>query len=324
METAANKMENTKEVAMENETRQSTFTDLIQPHLKDYCPASNLAFNEKVKRLIADGQKVYHLGFGQSPFPILDGAVKKLQQHANENAYLPVQGLPELRSKICEFHRKLDGLTHLKPDNVIIAPGSKELIYLLLAVFNGDVLVLSPTWTTYKPQSQLAHHKAVVIQTTENDDWRVTPENIEKVISENNLLLILCNPDNPSKELTSVGITAVMPTAGYYIFPNFEILRSVLAARGITTGTQMCDTIFDEVNVALMSGGPAFLRPGNEFTVRLCFINFDGTEALKASKKLGTEKDIDDEFLKQYCLTTVEAIQALKKWVKDQLETGSK
>ena len=57
-----------------------------------------------------------------------------------------------------------------------------------------------------------------------------------------------------------------------------------------------------------MSGGPAFLRPEDEFTVRLCYINFDGALALEASKKLGDEP-ITDEFLSLHCKPVVKGIQ---------------
>ncbi|XP_077993807.1 aspartate aminotransferase-like isoform X2 [Glandiceps talaboti] len=362
----------------------------------------------------------------------------------------------KLRTTICDFHARLDGITHLTPDNVIVAPGSKELIYLMLAVFNGDVMVLSPSWTTYKPQTMLAGLNAITIQLKQEDGWRLTPNLVEQVILENKLgpnrLLIMCNPDNPTgtcytvehlkqlsevfrkhkiivlsdeiysrlhfennhaslakfypegcilstglskwasaggwrlgyhiypselsvlknavcsaashtyscapapmqhaaiwlhewseevkdyvvherrvlqaaakychRELTSVGVKAVMPTAGYYMFPNFEILRPAMKARGITTGTQFCDAIFNEAHVALMSGGPAFLRPIDEFTVRLCYINFDGTNALKGSRKADPKIPLGDEFLKEYCLSLVEAIQSLKKWVVHQLKNG--
>ena len=70
-----------------------TFSDLIQPHLKDYCPASNLAFNEKIRQLINQGKTIYHFGFGQAPFPVVEEIAEGLKQNVGQNAYLPVQGL---------------------------------------------------------------------------------------------------------------------------------------------------------------------------------------------------------------------------------------
>ena len=65
---------------------------LIRPDLRDYCSASNLAFNERVKGLIASGRKISHFGFGQAPFPVCPPMVEALKEEAEQNAYLPVVG----------------------------------------------------------------------------------------------------------------------------------------------------------------------------------------------------------------------------------------
>ena len=65
----------------------------LRDNLENYGPASNLAHNEKIREMIADGRPIYHFGFGQSPFPLLDTAVEALKRHASKSAYLPVAGL---------------------------------------------------------------------------------------------------------------------------------------------------------------------------------------------------------------------------------------
>ncbi|KAI8497233.1 hypothetical protein Bbelb_251820 [Branchiostoma belcheri] len=388
---------------------EPVFSSLLRPDLANYCPASNLMMNEKIRNLRKAGEKVYHLAFGQSPFPIYEGATKALCQHAGENAYLPVAGIPELRQSICDFHCKTDDLQDLDPEQVVVGPGSKELIYLLLEVFHGDVLLLSPCWTTYKPQCHLTRHKVVVMQTNMEDDvtlrkhgivvlsdeiyarlhYTDNHETIAKYYPEGTILCsglskwasaggwrlgycvypreldpLRCAVKSAAshtyscasapiqyaalalfsysdevqeyrahcsrilqavgsyscKELRAVGVKVVQPTSGYYILPNFEVLRPSLSKRGITTCTQMCEALFEEARVALMAGGPAFLRPINEFTTRLCFIDFDGSHALKASKKLGLDVPLTEEFVKEYCQQTYDGIQALKRWVQTQLE----
>lgn len=72
--------------------KTSNFPTLTRPDLVDYCPASNLAFNEKIKTWIKEGQTVYHFGFGQAPFPVVECMTRALREHAGENAYLPVAG----------------------------------------------------------------------------------------------------------------------------------------------------------------------------------------------------------------------------------------
>lgn len=58
-----------------------------------------------------------------------------------------------------------------------------------------------------------------------------------------------------------------------------------------------------------MAGGPAFLRPVDEFTTRLCFVNFDGKHALEASQKIGLNKTIGDAFVQEYAKETYDGIQ---------------
>lgn len=65
----------------------------LRENLVNYGPASNLAHNEKIREMIADGKTIYHFGFGQSPFPLLESAVEGLKRHADKAAYLPVTGL---------------------------------------------------------------------------------------------------------------------------------------------------------------------------------------------------------------------------------------
>ena len=174
--------------------------DLIRSDLLDYAPAFNLMLKEKIKELIASGKTVYHLAFGESPFPIMDSARSSLAQNADQTAYLPVIGILELRKAICEFHREFDGL-NVHPENVVVGPGTKELIFLLLCVFSGDVFVLSPTWIMYRPQARLAGHEPILITTEYRHDWRVTPDNLDRALNQSsnkNKILILVNPDNPT------------------------------------------------------------------------------------------------------------------------------
>ena len=77
---------------MDTTDSKVTFSDLIRDDLKNYCPASNLAFNEKIKNLMKEGHKIYHFGFGQAPFPVFEGMTEALQEHAGENAYVNVAG----------------------------------------------------------------------------------------------------------------------------------------------------------------------------------------------------------------------------------------
>ena len=163
-------------------------------------PSATLVINEKSNSLQESGKKVYKFGFGQSPFPIPENIVLELKKNANKNKYLPIEGLEELRTAIANYLNKHNG-NNFKPDNIIIGPGSKELMLLTHIAFNGDILLPAPSWVSYHPQAFIAKNKVHWIQTSSNSNWFPTPEQIEnkvKNIKNKNILLFLNSPNNPS------------------------------------------------------------------------------------------------------------------------------
>lgn len=163
--------------------------------------SATLAINERVAELKAAGQEIYSFGLGQSPFPVPHCVVKELQKHAHEKDYLPVQGLPALREAVAEFHRREDGV-NIQAENVMIGPGSKELMFLLQLAFYGDILIPAPCWVSYIPQAKIIGRKVTLIETHYEDRWTLSPEALEKQCAEENdmdkpRLLILNYPSNP-------------------------------------------------------------------------------------------------------------------------------
>src|SRR3989337_2841269 len=82
--------------------------------------SQTLLLNEQSRRLETAGKEVFKFGFGQSPFPPLPAAVEALRAHAAAKNYTPVQGLPELRAKVAEFHRAVDDI-EVGAEQVLIA-----------------------------------------------------------------------------------------------------------------------------------------------------------------------------------------------------------
>ena len=162
-------------------------------------PSATLAINEESNRLQKSGKKVYKFGFGQSPFPIPENIIAALKNSANKNKYLPMQGLEELRSAIAIHLNNYNA--QFKADDIMVGPGTKELIFLTQIAFNGAILLPAPSWVSYQPQAFIANNKVHWIQTTSNSNWFPTAVQIEekiKSIKEKNLLLILNSPNNPS------------------------------------------------------------------------------------------------------------------------------
>jgi aspartate aminotransferase len=176
--------------------------ECINPNLLDLDESATLAINDRSKQLMAEGKTIYKFGLGQSPFPVPNRVVEALRLHAPQKDYLPVKGHPRLRQAVAGFINRKDGLS-VSHEGVIIGPGSKELVFLLQLVFNGELIVVSPCWVSYMPQAKILGKKITMIQTTFEDHWHLTPERFEKFLKEREnvngqpSLMILNYPGNP-------------------------------------------------------------------------------------------------------------------------------
>ena len=176
---------------------------MLKNIVKDLEPSSTLKINEISKNLEERGKKIIKFGFGQSPFQIPADIVNALKNNAYQNSYLPMQGLKELREVVAKY-------TSIKKDykyeskNVIIGPGSKELMFLLHVLFDGDIILPAPSRVSYAPQAILGRNKIELIQTKRENNWFPKGEEIEKIILKDknkNYLLFLNSPNNPSGQI---------------------------------------------------------------------------------------------------------------------------
>ena len=176
---------------------------MIKNIIKNLKPSSTLLMNEESKNLEKEGKQIFKFGFGQSPFQIPEDVVNELKKNSHQNKYLPMQGLSELRDAVALYTSNKKG-NNYKADNVIIGPGSKELMFLLHILFDGDIILPAPSWVSYAPQAIIGRNKVHWIETKRENNWFPTGEEIEQVISKNknkNYLLFLNSPNNPSGQI---------------------------------------------------------------------------------------------------------------------------
>jgi len=176
---------------------------MIKEIVKNLKPSSTLRMNEISKKLESDGKKIYKFGFGQSPFDVPDDVIDELKKNAHQNKYLSIQGLSELRAVISKY-LNTKNIQNYKPENIIIGPGTKELMFLLQLLFDGDILLPVPSWVSYAPQALLSRNKTRWITTKSENNWFPTGEEIEKIIlkdKKKNYLLFLNSPNNPSGQI---------------------------------------------------------------------------------------------------------------------------
>ncbi|MDB4066205.1 aminotransferase class I/II-fold pyridoxal phosphate-dependent enzyme [Candidatus Pelagibacter sp.] len=176
---------------------------MLKNLVKDLKPSSTLLINETSRKLEEQGKKIYKFGFGQSPFKVPEDVVEELKNNSHQNKYLPMQGLLELRNAVAKYTSKKKNFDY-KSENVIIGPGSKELMFLLHIIFDGEIILPAPSWVSYAPQAILGRNKIQILQTKRENNWFPTAAEIEKVILKNknkNYLLFLNSPNNPSGQI---------------------------------------------------------------------------------------------------------------------------
>ena len=172
----------------------------VKDQINQLKPSATLAINEESNRLKKSGKKIYKFGFGQSPFPVPESVVLALKENASKHTYLPMQGLDELRSSIANYLNKNNN-NDFKKGDIVIGPGTKELMFLTQIAFQGEILLPAPSWVSYQPQALIAKNKVHWIQTTTNSNWFPTAEQLEdkiKKLKNKNLLLFINSPNNPS------------------------------------------------------------------------------------------------------------------------------
>ena len=171
----------------------------IIPQLKNIGKSATLQINEASLNLERKGKKIYRFGFGQSPFPVPTLVVNELKKYANEKSYLPVEGLHRLRKIVADHYVNEESL-NFTSKNILIGPGSKELMYILQMVLDGTVIIPSPSWVSYEPQSIILNKKHIFLDTSYKSKWKITTSLLEEKCKKINglKLLILNYPNNPT------------------------------------------------------------------------------------------------------------------------------
>ena len=176
---------------------------MLKNLVKNLKPSSTLAINETSRELEKKGKKIFKFGFGQSPCMVPQDVVNELKNNANQNKYLPMQGLSELREAVAKYTSNKKNYNY-KSENVIIGPGSKELMFLLHIIFDGEIILPTPSWVSYAPQAILGRNKVQILQTKRVNNWFPTAIEIEEIILKDkskNYLIFLNSPNNPSGQI---------------------------------------------------------------------------------------------------------------------------
>jgi aspartate aminotransferase len=165
-------------------------------------PSPTLAVAEKAAKLKAQGQDIIGLGTGEPDFDtpqfIKDAAIEALA--AGFTKYTAVDGIPDLKKAIQHKLKKENGLEY-ELNEIIVGTGGKQCCYnLCMALLNpGDeVIIPAPYWVSYPDMVLLAEGTPVIISTTAAQNFKITPEQLEKAITPKTKMIFINSPSNPS------------------------------------------------------------------------------------------------------------------------------
>jgi aspartate aminotransferase len=421
--------------------------DCLTPAAKALAASPALAMAERADALGAQGIDVARLALGQSPFPVPTVMVEALRAAAAERHYQPVKGLHALRKAVAEYTERRLQIDRTAED-VLIGPGSKELVFLLQTVWDGDLVVPSPAWVPYAPQADILGRTVIPIHAQAANQWLATPEEIDRALSTppttRPRLLVLNSPNNPTglayraedlraiagiaarhralvlsdeiygelhhksphpsiarwypegtivsgglskwtgaggwrlgtfvfpeelrpvldamarvasetftstsapvqhaalvafqgsesidrylanvrrvlsllgrhvaRKLSATGLHCPQPSAGFYVFADFEKFRAPLAGMGITTSDALVERLLEDAAVAVLPGS-SFGRDPLELTVRLAYVDFDGARALEAVSVIPKEQPLEETFLRGYTPRVLAAVERIARWL---------
>ncbi len=165
-------------------------------------PSLTLAIDAQAKRMKAEGQDVVGFGAGEPDFDtpqhIKDAAAAALA--AGFTKYTPSSGLPELRQAVADKFKRENGLEY-KPSQIIVSCGGKHSCFntIMATCQRGDeVLIPAPYWLSYPEMAKLAEATPVILETTDETEFKVTPDQLRAAITPRTKLFILNSPSNPT------------------------------------------------------------------------------------------------------------------------------
>ncbi len=170
---------------------------------KKLAPSATLAMNELIAAKREKGEKVYHMGFGQSPFPVHRLVRKALCDNSWRQNYLSTQGILPLRQTVSAFYKEMFRLDY-GPDQIVVGPGSKPLMFAALTVLDGPIFLPAPSWVSYQHMGRFLDRDVHHIRTTSADSYRLTPEALDHALKEHapdkreQKILVLNYPSNPT------------------------------------------------------------------------------------------------------------------------------
>jgi aspartate aminotransferase len=169
--------------------------------------SATLAANERIGRKLAAGLPVVHMAFGEAGLPVHPAVVEALASGGPDNGYGPVAGSRAVREAAAGYFGRRGLPTD--PDQILVAPGSKALLYALLSLLPGDVVLPRPSWVSYAAQAALAGKRVWFASIGAEAGGVPDPAALEEALRDARRrggrpgVIVVTLPDNPTGTLAS-------------------------------------------------------------------------------------------------------------------------
>lgn len=230
----------------------------LSDRLNRLAPSATLAMSQKSSELKAQGVDVINLSVGEpdfnTPDHIKQAAIKAVEE--NWTRYSPVPGYPTLKDAIVNKLKNENGLDY-KPSQILVSNGAKQSVCnTLMAIVNpGDeVIIPAPYWVSYPQMVLLSEGTPVFVEAKIEQDFKITPEQLEAAITPKTRALILCSPSNP--------------TGSVYSKEELEGLKNVLMKHERVI--VVADEIYEHINYV---GSHASMAQFDDIKDRVVIIN---------------------------------------------------
>ena len=170
-------------------------------------PSATLAMSQKSQELKAQGVDVINMSVGEPDFNTPDHIKEAAKKAIDDNfsRYSPNPGYPELKNAIVAKLKNENGLDY-KPSQILCSNGAKQSVCnVIMAIVNAgdEVIIPAPYWVSYPDMVKLADGTPVFIGSTIENDFKITPEQLEAAITPKTRAIILCSPSNPTGSVYS-------------------------------------------------------------------------------------------------------------------------
>ena len=179
----------------------------LSNRLNRLAPSATLAMSQKSSEMKAQGIDVINLSVGEPDFNTPDAIKEAAKKAIDENysRYSPVPGYPELRTAIVAKLKKENGLDYTM-NEILVSNGAKQSVCnTVMALVNEgeEVIIPAPYWVSYPQMAKLAGATPVFVNAGFEQNFKMTPEQLEEAITPKTRLLILCSPSNPTGSVYS-------------------------------------------------------------------------------------------------------------------------